>query len=322
MHEAIDAGLKLHEGTEGGDADHFARDHGTGGVLFGGHIPGLGLQLLETQLDALALGVEAEDLHVHFLIGRNDLGRMLDVRPAQVGHMNQAIHAAQIHEGAEIGQAAHAAVHDIAFMQAGPGFGLLRGGFLTHHGAAAGHDAALLLIHLDDLELEGLAHEIADLFNVAVGELRRRHEGANAVDRANQAALDNLFAHALDILVVLVLLDKLREGLAVQDVALRQQNVTFAVVYLDDLHFDFVAQFDIFRHQVLALDQPVALETDVDTDFVVGDLHHGALYGLPGPDLDQSRFHISHKAVLFRLLGGNLPVQLFLVSHACDNLLK
>ena len=43
----------------------------------------------------------------------------------------------------------------------------------------------------------------------------------------------------------------------------------FVVTNID---FDFVAQFNILRHQVLALDQPVALETDVDTDFVVGEM--------------------------------------------------
>ena len=322
MHQAVNARLKLHESTERGDADHLARDHSAGRILFRSHIPGLGLKLLQAKLDPLALRVQAENLDIHFLIGRNNLGRMLDMSPAQVGHMNQAIHAAQIHKRTEVGQTAHDAVHDLALLQAGPGFGLLCGRFLAHHGAAAGHNTALLLVHLNDFELEGLAHEVADFLDVAVGELRRRHERTNAVDRADQAALDDFLAHTLDILVVFVLLDKLREGLAVQDVALRQQNVAFAVVYLDDLHFDFVAQFDILRHQVFALDQPVALETDVDTDFIVGDLHHGALHGLPGPDLDQSRFHISHKAVLFRLLGGNLPVQLFLVSHACDNLLK
>ena len=321
MHQAVNAGLQLHESAEGSDADDLAGHDRAFGILRGGGVPGLGLQLLQAQLNALALLVQAEDLDFHFLIGGDDLRGMLHVSPAQVGHMDQAVHAAQIHESAEVGQTANDALDHFALSQLAPSFGLAGFVFFLDHRAAAADDPLLLLVQLDDLQLQGLTDELADLFHVAVGELRRRHERADAVHGADQAALDDFLAHTLDVFAVVVLFDKLGKGLFVQDVALRKQYIAFAVVDLDDLHFDFIVQLHILGNQVFALDQSVRLEANVDANFIVRDLDNLAHNGLAGSDPNQSRFHVSHKAVLFGLLRVDL-VQLFLVSHACDNLLK
>ena len=97
--------------------------------------------------------------------------------------MDQAVHAAQIHESAEVGQTANDALDTIFALLPGLLQASAFAGFvLCHdHRAAAADDALLLLVHLDDLQLQGLADELADLLHVAVGELRRRHERADAV---------------------------------------------------------------------------------------------------------------------------------------------
>ena len=102
--------------------------------------------------------------------------------------------------------------------------------------------------------------------------------------------------------------------------SLRQHHITLAVVYLDDLNLQLVAYFRVLLSKLGALDDAIGLVANVHVHFVIRHLHHGAGHSLTGADSNQRGVHFSHKAVLSVLLvGGNL---LFLVDHACDNLLK
>ena len=121
---------------------------------------------------------------------------MAHAAPGQIGDMDQAVHAAQIHKRAEIGKAANNTLHHSALFQLLPGSGLLGGGFFFDDLLAAGHDALLLLIHIDDLQLHILADELGDLFHIALRQLGSGHESANAaLDAGQQAALDGYLAH-------------------------------------------------------------------------------------------------------------------------------
>ena len=333
MHQAVHARLQLDERAEGTDAHHVALQDGAHGVLFFDVVPGLGLQLLIAQLDAFPFPIQGQDFHFHFLVDAQHFAGMAHPAPGQVGDVDQAVHAAKIDERAEIGKAAHDARHRGAFFQAFPGGGLLGGAFFRQHLLAAGHDALLLLIHVDDLELHVLAHELVDLFHIAGGQLRRGHESADAaVHQGKQAALDGLLAYGVHILVVFILFHQRVPHLAVDDIALREQDVAFAVVDLDDLDLDFVAELNVLFHHVGALDQSVGFITDVDAHFVIGDLHHRAGDGLARADANHCLFNVLHGQGLviraFLLNGGigdgflGFLVDVFHVVHACDNLLK
>ena len=105
-------------------------------------------------------------------------------------------------------------------------------------------------------------------------------------------------------------------NLAVYDVALGQQNVAFAVVYLDDFDFDLVADIDILIDQVGLLDQAISLVTYVYANLVLGDLDNSTGNGLAGTELYQSGLNFSHEV-------GLLDFYLLLnVVHSCYNLLK
>ena len=53
------------------------------------------------------------------------LGRMVDAPPGDVGDVQQAVDAAEIDEGAVVGDVLHHAVEDLAFLQAGDQLGAL-----------------------------------------------------------------------------------------------------------------------------------------------------------------------------------------------------
>ena len=224
--------------------------------------------------------------------------------------MDQAVHAAHVHEGAEVGQAADDTVNHDALLQLLPSFLLLGGSFLSHDGLAGSNDALLLLVHLDDLQLHLLADEVRDLLHIALGQLGSGNEGAHALHIGDQAALDGLLADAVHILARIILGHERFPGLAVDDVALGQDNVALAVVDLDDLNLDLVAQLHVLLGQFGALDQAISLVADVDAHFVFGYLDDGAGHGLTGANLHQGSFDFGHEVLVLN------------VSHAGYYLLK
>ncbi len=235
--------------------------------------------------------------------------------------MHQAVHAADVDERAEVGQAPHGALHDGAHFQGLPDLLLLLGLFDHQHGLAGSHDALLRLVNLDDLEGHGLAHELVDLLDVAQAELGSGDEGADAGHVGQQATLDGFLAHALDELAGLLLCHDLVPGLAVDDVLLGQKDVALAVVHLDDLDFDLVVDLDIGRRKVGLLHDTVSLVADVDADFVLSDLHDLAGNDLAGANLYQGLVDdfIGHGLDLRVLFRGNFLLD---VVHSCNNLLN
>ena len=110
--------------------------------------------LLEAERDALGLGVELEDLDLDLVADLEHLGRVVDAAPAHVGDVQQAVDAAEVDEGAVLGEVLDLAGHDLALGELLQGLALLLLALLLEQDAARQHDVAALLVELDDLELE------------------------------------------------------------------------------------------------------------------------------------------------------------------------
>src|SRR5438034_838415 len=86
------------------------------------------------------------------------------------------VQAAQIDEGAEVGDVLDDALSHLAYLQLlhqDVALGLTLG-FEQH--ATAHHDVAASLVQLDDLELEALAQELVDVGHAPQGDLAAREE--------------------------------------------------------------------------------------------------------------------------------------------------
>ena len=113
------------------------------GRIFGGDtFPGIGLELLHAEADALGLGVEADDLHLDRLADGQRLGRVVDALPGDVGDVEQAVDAAEIDERAVVGDVLDHAVEDLAFLEALDQLAALLGAGLLEDGAARDDDVA------------------------------------------------------------------------------------------------------------------------------------------------------------------------------------
>src|SRR6185503_17939845 len=113
--------------------------------------------------DPLARGIDLEDLDLHLLVEAHDFRRMVDAAPRQVGDVEQAVDAAEIDERAEVGDVLYLALDDVALLQLLEQAGLRLGALLLKEPAARDDDVHPLVVDLEDLALDRLAEELADV---------------------------------------------------------------------------------------------------------------------------------------------------------------
>src|SRR5690606_25670527 len=283
VHQALDALLDADERAERNQPGALAGDDLAELVRAGELLPGGFLGGLEGQGDALALHVDVEDLDGDLLADLDDLARLVDVLPGQLGDVHQAVHAAQVHERTEVDDRGDDALADLALLQGvEEGLADLRLGLLQPGATGQDHVVAVL-VQLDDLGLELAAHvglQVADAAHLDQGG---REEAAQA-DVEDETALDDLDDGAGDDAVLFLdLLDR-APGALVLGALLGQDETPFLVLLLEDQGFDVVADgHDLARVDVVldrqfpGGDHPFGLVADVEQDLVSIDLHDGAL---------------------------------------------
>src|SRR5204863_4500621 len=102
-----------------------------------------------------------------------------------------AVDAAEIDEGAVIGDVLDDAGEDLALLEAGDQLGALLGAALLEDGAARHDDIAARAIHLEDLEGLRRAQERCDVAHRADIDLAAWQKRHRAVEVDGEAALDS-----------------------------------------------------------------------------------------------------------------------------------
>ena len=154
VHQAFDALADLHEGAERhelGDpaVDQLADAVGGGELLPGSCWVALSDRLMRSRsrsTSSTCTSTSSPTLH--------DRRRMVDVLPRQLGHVDEAVHAAEVDEGTEVDDRRHDALPHLARLEVGEellALFLLR---LLQPGAAREHDVVAVLVELDDLGFE------------------------------------------------------------------------------------------------------------------------------------------------------------------------
>src|SRR5450756_464031 len=114
VYETLDALVDLDEGAEGDDLGDATLDDVADLVLSHDLLPRVFLGLLETEADALAVAVDVEHLDLDLLVDLQHLGRVVDVRPAELRDVDEAVDAVEVDEGAEVDDVADSALDDVA----------------------------------------------------------------------------------------------------------------------------------------------------------------------------------------------------------------
>src|SRR2546426_672037 len=275
MDQPLDPRLELDERPVVRDRHHLAL-HARAHRVFGGDVlPGVWLQLLQAEADALTLPVDVEDLDLDFLPDVHHLGRVRHAAVAHVGDVEQAVHASQVDEGAEVGDVLDDALPrlaDLQLLHQHVALGLALG-FEQH--AAAHHDVAAPLVQLDDLEFEALSQQLVDVGHTPERDLAAGEERVHPHQVHHHSALDLFHERARDRLVLLVgFADPLPDPHEV-GLLLREDHRTFLILEMLEENLDLVPFLE--RARVLELvDRHGAfrLEPDVENDGGVGHAQH------------------------------------------------
>src|SRR5205807_2503877 len=312
VHEAFDPRLELDERPVVGDRHDLALHARPYRILRGHVLPRVRLQLLQAEADALALPVDVEDLDFDLLADLDHLRRMRHAPVAHVGDVQQAVHAPQIDERAEIGDVlddAFAHLTDLQLLHEDVALGLaLR--FEQH--APAHHDVAAALVELDDLELEALPQQLVDVGHPPQRDLAAGEERIHAHQVDHDAALDLLDQGARYRLVLLMgLADPLPHPHEV-GLLLGEDHRAFLVLQVLQEDLDLVPLLE--RLGVLELvDRHCAfrLEADVEDDGGIGHTQHLGLDDLALLDVGE------RPLVQLRHLGDFVR-RVFLVEIGAD----
>src|SRR5689334_2298752 len=109
----------------------------------------LGMKQLHAERNALLGGIDFQDARLDLLADGKYVGGLVDASPGDIRDMQQRVHAADIDEGAVIGQAAHRPVDRLALFDFGVA-ALFNGAlFLFEHGAAVHDHVFIRHVELD-----------------------------------------------------------------------------------------------------------------------------------------------------------------------------
>src|SRR5213596_3355055 len=165
--EPLDAGLQLDEGAVIGEANHLATGLRARRERLLDALPGVRRLLLVAERDAARLAVEVQHDHLDLVADLEDLRGMAHAPPAHVGDVQEAIDAAQVDEGAVVGDVLHGAREHHALGEHLERVLLLLLALLLEDGAAGEDDVAAAPVHLDNLRANRLPDHRGEILDGA-----------------------------------------------------------------------------------------------------------------------------------------------------------
>ena len=103
VHQTFDALLDFGEAAVIGEVRHRGGDPGALRIASREIHPGIVAELLHAERHAVLLAVELEDLDLYLVADRHHFARVANAAPGHVRDVEQAVHAAEVHEGTVVG---------------------------------------------------------------------------------------------------------------------------------------------------------------------------------------------------------------------------
>ena len=244
--------------------------------------------------------------HFHLVADLEDLGRVSDAAPRHVRHVEQPVDAAQVDEGAVIGDVLDRAREHHALGQDGERVLLLLLPLFLQHGAPRKDHVAAPPIELDHLRPDALAHQRPEVLDRAQIHLGSGQEGPDAHVHG-QPSLHHLHHAPLHGRPAVVRCGDGVPDLDLVRLVLGEDDQPFVVLLGLEVDLDVVAHLG--QRPVTKLldgDGALALVADVHEDLAVAHLDDVASHHLAFLDVA----HATGKPVRHALLGGliHLPV--------------
>ena len=152
----------------------------------------------------MLLGVEIADVHFDRVADLDDLGRMLDAGPGQLGNVDHTVHTAEVNKRAVGSQGLHNAGVMLTDLELLPQSRFLRLALLAGDKTDGADRTVACGVHFDDLEAHGLLEQGGQILHAVERCMRRGNENAHAVGHDQKAALDHFADDTLEHLAGLL----------------------------------------------------------------------------------------------------------------------
>ena len=249
------------------------------------YVPRIILLALVAEGDLLVFLIQTDNEYLYLVANRNDLGRVLDAAPGQLGDVNHAVHAADVYECAVGSQGLNGAVVLVADLDGVPDLLSSSLASLSLDLTDRTNNALALTVDLGDIEgLLGL-NQLAHRLILRYAGLGCRDEYANAVCSCNNTAAVLLNDNTLNNGVLLVSLLNGLPALQLINALLGQSDGTLAVVYANNNSFDLVTNVDVGSYVIVRVvrqltqrDIRSVLNAQIYLYVVIGNTYNGAGY--------------------------------------------
>ena len=266
--ESLNAVLELHESAVGHKVRDLALDLLADREALIDALPGIGLELLEAEADALLVLVDLEDHHGKAVAGLDGLARMGEAGPGHVGDVEESVDAVQIKEGAEVGDVLHRTLDLVSGTHGAEELLASFAALGLDELAAAEDDVLAVLVELHDLEIVGVADEGGEVLRWIDVDLGSGEEGLDA-DVDDETTLHDGFDAALDDAFGLEQLDDLGPVLALGGLLLGEDDHALVVFEALEENLDLVTDLDFLRVVEFGCgNHTLGLVADVDEEFL------------------------------------------------------
>src|SRR5689334_19963201 len=245
VNQTVNARLDLDERAEAGEVAHLSIEPRADRILLRQHHPRILLRLLHAERDLLLVRIDLEHHCFDRLTNRNELRRMADVAgPAHLADVNETFDARlQLDERAVVSDRNHLTRHAradrILLCDVLPRVALEL--------LEAERDALAIPIDVEDFDFQLLTdvNHLGWMLNAAVrhvGDVKQSVDAAEVDECAEVGdVLDDSFAHLI-LLQLLHQLLALARSLLLEDHSARDDNVAAALIELDDLEIERLAE--------------------------------------------------------------------------------
>ena len=283
--QAVNARYDLSECAERHELEDLNLSNRADVVLGLEYVPRIVLLALVAEGDLLVFLIQTDNEYLYLVANRNDLGRVLDAAPGQLGDVNHAVHAADVYECAVGSQGLNGAVVLVADFDGVPDLLSSSLASLPLDLTDRTNNALALTVDLSDIEgLLGL-NQLAHRLILRYAGLGCRDEYANAVCSCNNTAAVLLNDNTLNNGVLLVSLLNGLPALQLINALLGQSDGTLAVVYANNNSLDLVANVDVGSYVIVRVvrqltqrDIRSVLNAQIYLYVVIGNTYNGAGY--------------------------------------------
>ena len=285
MDQAVNARYDLSECAERHELEDLNLSNRADVVLGLEYVPRIVLLALVAERDLLVFLIQTDNEYLYLVANRNDLGRVLDAAPGQLGDVNHAVHAADVYECAVGSQGLNGAVVLVADLDGVPDLLSSSLASLPLDLTDRTNNALALTVDLGDIEgLLGL-NQLAHRLILRYAGLGCRDEYANAVCSCNNTAAVLLNDNTLNNGVLLVSLLNGLPALELINALLGQSDGALAVVYANNNSLDLVANVDVGSYVIVRVvrqltqrDIRSVLNAQIYLYVVIGNTYNGAGY--------------------------------------------